>query len=814
MAIIELGGGGEGFQKYMVDGQKQGREFSRDELDRRITLDGDLDIFTDIVLRLRSKGDRYSHYTIAFFEDFISRDILDAIARDFRAFAFDAYSNDEYYLYAEAHLPRIKSYLNRATLATVVRRPHINFAFPKKNLVTGHRLTPFGFEERNLVYIDAFQEHTNNKYGLASPKDFNHARLGFNSQSDVISRHKGDNSKGSPEESHRFRDNLLGEILDNDICSVDAYKALLAKKGEVTLVSRTLHPYYKVKLAGETTAQKRAALKVEVVRARAEPGEPRKDAADIEERLREWGEVRRHEVKLTHTGSKKKYALYQALSRDEKITFLNTLESNYHAKHFFGGVTERSCIEGADGRTPRVVDGDFGGGGDLTLTTNETRNVVLPSAYVPAPSGMTGSDSCVPMVRTRNPPFSAAPAVANCWDSAAGHILRDVRADEAYRSAFESNKTMWRIQSELSAERVLAQVAISHGVPIQLYSISEDEEGNNRIVCGKTAYSISEFLTTELHLDWLTQARQIMTGLHQEQIDGVKLVQLSTPQKELWASFQSWKKTTLSGIQQEKKATVAARRKKGDGVSNDDYVSVPDDLHTAVRPQHGQVRKSLVRVKKDEELKGVGEKDKTARATLLAAHRLHNRDLYRFYLSRLSETGDEEALTELRRQQAKGALPPGANGASALTNESGVATGESQLPTPADPPWERDQLTYEVNDAGDVTFSRNAETVLVDRATHVEVIKHDETTIVSALRMAVAKFGGSITVLGDEEFQQSAVEVAVKYDLPIDFCNSRLLSYKIHLQEAGKEESSQRHESDDDLDGEQVDESEIPRSGR
>ena len=102
--LVRVGGGTAGIKQYLEDGRKQGRGQTRDELDERVILSGDLEI-TDLVIdHFDSAGDKYWHVTLSFKEDEISRETLQAITEEFRQFAFAAYRDDEYTFYAEAHL--------------------------------------------------------------------------------------------------------------------------------------------------------------------------------------------------------------------------------------------------------------------------------------------------------------------------------------------------------------------------------------------------------------------------------------------------------------------------------------------------------------------------------------------------------------------------------------------------------------------------------------------------------------------------------------------------------------------------------------
>jgi hypothetical protein len=62
----------------------------------------------------------------------------------------------------------VKSYTNEQTGEFIERKPHIHVVVPKTNLLSEQHLNPFGVVEQNEKFIDAFQEHISNKFGLAS----------------------------------------------------------------------------------------------------------------------------------------------------------------------------------------------------------------------------------------------------------------------------------------------------------------------------------------------------------------------------------------------------------------------------------------------------------------------------------------------------------------------------------------------------------------------------------------------------------------------------------------------------------------------
>ena len=225
--LVRITGGSEGIAEYLANGQKAGREFTRDELDERVILDGDLELTDTIIKGMEKEGERYLHITLAFKEDEIGWDKLHAITDDFKKFVMTAYEGDEYNFYAEAHLPKLKSYTNQKTGELIERKPHIHIVIPEYNLLSGKNLNPFGKVDQQTKFLEAFQEHINAKFGLASPKD--NRRIEFTDESAIISRYKGDYFEGA---SHDLKARILSGVLDKGVTDYDQFRAIVAKDGD------------------------------------------------------------------------------------------------------------------------------------------------------------------------------------------------------------------------------------------------------------------------------------------------------------------------------------------------------------------------------------------------------------------------------------------------------------------------------------------------------------------------------------------------------------------------------------------------------
>ncbi|WP_137959696.1 LPD7 domain-containing protein [Burkholderia sp. 4M9327F10] len=350
--LIRVRGHHDGIKEYLEKGQKQDREFERDEMDERVILAGDLDLTNEIIQSMDTAAERYLTITLSFKEDEVSRETLEAITRDFEAFTFSAYRKDEYAFYAEAHVPRLKSYADRKSGEPIERKVHIHFVVPAVNLLTGRRLEPFGKVDQQTRFLEAFQEHANAKYGLASPKD--NRRVAFTDASEMISRYKGDAFAGANRE---LKASILEAVLTRNITRHDDFRALLAEYGDTRTrnAGRDVE-YENVKLNDAAKGvnlkeyvfsrefieldadAKHAALASGIHSQYIEPGVPRETPAAYVELLDEWHAVRAREIKYLNSGSSF-YETYRNASPDEQRRLLAHRETRFYQRT--GGLDER-----------------------------------------------------------------------------------------------------------------------------------------------------------------------------------------------------------------------------------------------------------------------------------------------------------------------------------------------------------------------------------------------------------------------------------------------------------------------------------------
>jgi len=350
--LIRVRGYHDGIKAYLEKGQKQDREFERDEMDERVILAGDLDLTNSIIQSIDTEAERYINVTLSFKEDEVSRELLGEIVREFEAFAFAACRPDEYNFYAEAHVPRLKSYADRRSGELIERKVHVHVVIPEVNLLTGRRLYPFGKVDHNERFLEAFQEHINAKYGFASPRD--NRRVRFTDASEMISRYKGDVFAPMNRE---LKATILEAVLSRDVTRYEDFRAMLTEFGETrTRNAGREGEYENVKPPGASKGVnlkefvfsrsfieldangKREALDRNVHAEYIEPGTPRATPQHYLHALFEWNDTRAMEIKYLNSGSSF-YKTYQAASPAEQRRILEHREKRFYDAA--GGIDER-----------------------------------------------------------------------------------------------------------------------------------------------------------------------------------------------------------------------------------------------------------------------------------------------------------------------------------------------------------------------------------------------------------------------------------------------------------------------------------------
>ena len=502
--IVRVGGGHGGIAEYLEYGRKQDRHYTRDELDQRVILEGDLSITNSLIDSIDTKElttERYLHITLAFKEDHISNETLSEITQEFKSFAMSAYQSNEYDFYAEAHIPKIKSLVDKRTGELVERKPHIHIVIPKINIETGKRLTPFEMIEIDKKYIDSFQEVTNEKYNLASPKI--HVRQQFTDGSELISRTKGDEFYGA----HRgVKVDIVDRILDKNITSMYDFKADLISQGwEVKERNKGKeNEYLNIKKPSDKKGinlkdnvfqtqfislspdKKNEALAHSGSRYSESHQDNYKASQQAHTDLKVWEETRSYEVRFLHSGNR---ASYRNLSAQDKQDFLiqkmatvaqhKPMEPKLSSVEQIQQNLERSRSQLVEVKqklaeiTPEKIQ-------KLMHERTQGKALIQALRFVLKEHGKE--------------PLMQLQRVSNINSQSQSNTIEKGNADI-------SKQEVTVIKKHLNAEKLLDSLSRSHGLNKEKYSVTKSEAGD-RIKCGSRNLNVSDFLTKEINLSW------------------------------------------------------------------------------------------------------------------------------------------------------------------------------------------------------------------------------------------------------------------------------------------------------------------------
>jgi hypothetical protein len=775
--LIRIRGGHSGIRQYLEEGRKDGRDFSRDELDERVILAGDLALTDQVIKTMDGEGERYLHITLAFKEDQVSPETLQAITADFRAFALSAYGVDEIAFYAEAHLPRIKSYTDRTTGEPIERKPHIHVVIPKQNLLTGGHANPFGMVDLNARFVDAFQEHTNARYGLASPKD--HPRDRFTDESTLIARYKGDEFKGQGRE---LKERLLDAMLTRDITSYAAFEQLVAEHGVVRERNAgTDRAYLNVQPEG---AAKGLNLKEQVFapafvalptadkqRLLAEQGESRYVAAQAAtesspvyaEALQTWHAVRAREIKYLNSGSKA-FKAYQAADPEQKRATLDALQARHH--HRCQEILTHAQQHPAHARPepPPSRRHRLQRLSELDVVRFADRGEVLLPRDVPGVVEHDGAQRDHGVRRAADRPGGSG-RVNPPSDSVVGQAQREQTERRAQQAA--PVREMDQIKQSLSATFLLERLRQTHGVTPEKYAVTQAADGSDRIRCGERQLNVTDFVTKEMNLPW-KEAASLLRAVYAQQPhrESVAPERPPRPAQDLW---QTYRQTWLPAYREERevawnsqRSSEALRRAEARSAHQVARRGVQNDR--ALKPAERKASLSLLQMEKVQRDGSLRATVAGEREALKASFRNKPNELYAQFLAERAGQGDEKALRELQRRRVEAPAPP-----DGPTIGAGATTPHDTLLLTR---WQ-----YQVDRHGAVSyFDDQRQLMFVDQGRRLDFpadagprAGDRDATLDLGVRLAAEKFGGQLKINGDDDFKQRVIEAAVRGDVRVTF---------------------------------------------
>lgn len=511
--LVRVGGGNAGIGDYLRNGIKNGREHTRDELDHRIILEGNLNATELIIDGIDTDAERYLHITLSFKEDHVDNDVMSSIVTEFKTFAMKAYSEDEYDFYAEAHVPKIKSLVDKKTKDLIERKPHIHIVIPKTNLQTNKRLDPFEIVEHNQAYIDAFQEVVNEKYGLASPKM--NIRSNFTSESTVIERSKGDTFKGA---NKAIKEEVLKHVLTMPSSSLNDLSAHLVEQGyEVKERNKGKeNNYLNIKEQGKSKGvnlndtvfterflslpieQKQQNLSSPSTHDYIAPEQGNYQATEKHHAdLAHWSEHRSHEVRHV---TRRNRAAYKAMSTQEKTAFIQQKKKAFlNDSDIIPTRTQRDCVADIN----RNLDAAKR---HLSHAQRDCGNIEPGARNIAHRRDLRALRSAIQRVTGHQEPAKPVHERITGHSRVTQQIQSDIMEGELEKQLLPD---IAHIKKQLNATELLRDLSQSHGLITQKYVITQGKDGSDRIVCGTRQLNVADFLTKEMGLSWKEAKQQL-----------------------------------------------------------------------------------------------------------------------------------------------------------------------------------------------------------------------------------------------------------------------------------------------------------------
>lgn len=816
--IIRPNGGGSGIAEYLEHGQKQDRFYSRDTLDNRVILHGDLQVCDEIINLIDEERERYFHITLAFKEDFISNDDLRKIATEFRDYYFNSYTDDEVYFYAEAHNPKIKSYRD-ADGNLVERKPHIHVVVPKLNLVNGQSIDYF--ERNNIKYVNAFQEYINAKYGSASPKD--NSRYTVNENSEFIARYKADNFIGKGKE---LKTKILADIIAKDVRSFSELEKYVIDNGYTFKYRNPNNPDKKylsittpegnfnlkdpVFLADFLALDKQAKLaKINESNTQnseyISPTEAKKANPKHVELMQEWTTFKNLECKFLRNLSKKQRFIYKELSDTDKIKFLEHKQVEFYQKYkddltlgANNNATENQAqANNLTAKSNKELEYDRLTNIRATLTKsdsaiaaarNHIRNIESSSnRYRRIERNSISGWKRRRLARnysrghqdghTRNQGNGQSIVGANTKHSFIDNLLIEANNDKLAKL---NSNDLKKFNSELQADVLLELLAKTHGVVPEKYRITKAANGDDRIGAGTRNFTAYDFLRKELNLDYHESIKLLQTAHNMQQhIDREKIQSHSLnneiEQKQVISSVDSQAylrdefKLWLKSYKLEKATLLQELKTSTDDTKkllNQKYDKLIKTVLSSTQPNKKE-QLSALKVQKLLEQRAVTEAVKLEKLALRERYNTEMQNAYRAFLSRKATENDNIALLELRRLRIE------------WNDDYNKQTSFNYVDRYQE---YRLNLEYKIDKNGTINYSLNNKVVIKDDGKFIKIVKTNDDVLKLSLDIARRKFGNEIRLHGSHKNRERIVELALKNGYNIQWKDMHSRDYQLKLQ--------------------------------
>ncbi|BBL35993.1 hypothetical protein Nstercoris_02272 (plasmid) [Nitrosomonas stercoris] len=299
-----------------------------------------------------------------------------------------------------------------------------------------------------------------------------------------------------------------------------------------------------------------------------------------------------------------------------------------------------------------------------------------------------------------------------------------------------------RLKAETNPALVIEAAARYYKIDPAQYSIGVGRDGTPRIFHDGKQYNLGDFFTKHLNKSWL-DTQPILMACHQASLSGA----LPQPDLEMWAAFNEWRSQSYKRRQNEREHAKAHFRTK---------ILTVRHLYKTQK----QAAQKLVGLERQSAMGKARASRAIALEEIVLQRKNTYRDLkapsrnaeYRTFLHHLAERGDLAALRELRRIQQ----------AQPETGDPDFIQGQGEdKPVFALP-------NYRVDIAGNVIYQDRGKIIIKDARQGIEVLNPEQRTYDLALKVAVSRYGKSLTLNGDTAFKQQMIEAARRSGLDFE----------------------------------------------
>ncbi|MGF6755248.1 relaxase/mobilization nuclease domain-containing protein [Paraburkholderia sp. GAS42] len=264
---------------------------------------------------------------------------------------------------------------------------------------------------------------------------------------------------------------------------------------------------------------------------------------------------------------------------------------------------------------------------------------------------------------------------------------------------------------------------------------------------------------------------------------------VQAPRPDLWRAYQAWNQQRSQQLDERRTVQRESEKVRRTAVKSS-FEARRTQLNaerSAGNAAQIRAQLSIARMERATSEVALREQIDRERAELKAARNRPYAERYLDFLAERAQTGDELALAELRRMQHDKPRP--------IEGSVAVQSAEYMSAAVRDPFHEDIALSHVVHVNGDVSYSRGADKIIVDRRHEVALLRQDDKTIETALRFAIARWGNRLDMAGTDELKRRVAELAAEKHMNITFADPAMNAIVAERRQQIAQASIRRYKS-------------------